>query len=1453
MLRCLDHRAATGSDPQTGDGAGIQIQVPHEFFLKDLKSAGHDLPPALSYGVGMVFFPVDEQVSGHCKRIIEDCIRQLSHQLICFRKVPVDHEVPGLKARTTEPSVWQFFVRDIRSGGGVDALERRLFHLRKLILKRIRQMPSPLARDFYILSLSARTVVYKGQLRTFQLRDYYADLQDMRMESAIAVVHSRFSTNTLPSWRLAHPFRYLSHNGEINTIRGNIIKMRSKEAILESKYFTPEEIDTLLPITDPGWSDSANLDLLVELLVLSGRSLPHALMMLVPQAWENDTIMDASHRAFYEYNANITEGWDGPAALFFTDGVRAGAIVDRNGLRPARYCLTSDNLLIMGSEAGTVQVPPEMVVKKGLLQPGQIIMADLERNQVLEDDQIKREVCGAKPYGKWVRENQFHLRAVPPETGRRKVEIQRVGNPLALEVASGMSEEDVRMLVLPMCKTGKEAMGAMGADIPISPLSDHCQHISSYFKQYFAQVSNPPIDPIRERCCMSLITRVGRARNMLEETPEHARQIQISQPVLDLGDYKKITGLKSSGFDCQHLDATIHLDRGESLTEALDRLCLESRKAVDEGKAVLVLTHEGQSAKRAPIPSLLATGTVHHHLAREKVGSRAGIIVCASDAWEVHHFATLIGFGACAVYPYLTFSLIEEMYEKGDLAKDKPLSSYLDNYITAVGTGILKIMSKMGISTLQSYHAAQIFECVGLSKEVIGRSFSRTVSRIGGLTFKDLEEDILLRHKSAFLKDGRKRLELGGVYQWKRMGEYHLLNPETISLLQKSAILNDYSLFKEYSQLVNASGSNIRHLLSFAKRRPVPLADVEPVETLLTKFTTGAMSFGSISYEAHSTLAIAMNRIGAMSNSGEGGEDPRRFKVKPNGDWENSAVKQIASGRFGVTIDYLNHARELQIKVAQGAKPGEGGQILGGKVGELIARVRNSTPGVGLISPPPHHDIYSMEDLKQLIFELKNSNPQARVCVKLVSKAGVGTIAAGVVKARADVILISGADGGTGASPLSSLRHAGLPWEMGLAETNQTLVRNDLRSRVILQTDGKILTGRDVAIATLLGAEEFGVSTAALVVSGCIMMRKCHLNTCPVGIATQRPELRELFTGKPEHVINFFTFLVRELREIMAALGYTSLSEMVGQSHLLKPRQDLVGRARRLDLSPVLGFSKPGDQVGLYHQISQDHGIDRVLDNKIIKDLEDGGPSSPFDYNICSTDRAVGTLLSGYLCRSSKTFDKKLEMTFHGSAGQSFGAFLHKSLKLHLRGESNDYVGKGLSGGTIIVTPTEGLVIPPHENIIVGNVCMYGATSGEVYINGKAGERFCVRNSGSLAVVEGCGDNGCEYMTGGTVMILGKVGKNFGAGMSGGRVFLFDLESRSADFCNLEMIDLDAPEREDLEEIHRLLTTHLGYTGSPQAKDILDRWSEMAGRFVVVMPHDMKRILGLQRVSAGAA
>lgn len=1223
---------------------------------------------------------------------------------------------------------------------------------------------------------------------------------------------------------------------------------------MKSSLFTPEELAKLMPITNKLNSDSANLDAMVELLTLSGRSLPHAMMMLVPEAWQDNEVMDKERSAFYKFHASLVEPWDGPAALLFTDGKSVGAMLDRNGLRPLRYFITKDQRLILSSEAGALPIREATITQKGRISPGRMLWADLELGRILLDDEVKGEICRRQPYEKWVDEQRTKLRLVPdPEELSYPYiteEIQRK------QTIFGYTSEELKVILSPLGDSGQEAVGSMGADTPLAVLSKQSQHISNYFKQLFAQVSNPPIDPIRERMVMSLFTRIGEGHNILEESPQHTKQIHISQPVLLNADLEKITRLEHLGYRTKRLFGHFVADQQPGrLLAALDQLCQEAEDAILlEGKNVLILSDRTSSDSLAPIPSLLAIGAVHQHLVKKKIRTRAGLVLESADIREVHHFATAIGYGVSAINPYLALESLLDLFKKGELPGAKDEKTVLSNYQKGIGKGLLKVLSKMGISTLQSYQGAQIFEAIGLGPEVMDRCFKGTMSRISGISFDDLAEEVLIRHRAAYLSQ-EGVLETGGLYQWKRRGEKHLFNPETIHLLQKSTRLGDYALYQKFAQKINEQRQDamtLRGLFEFKKQIPVPLEEVEPVEKIMKRFATGAMSFGSISHEAHTTLAIAMNRIGAKSNSGEGGEDEQRYERKANGDWERSAIKQVASGRFGVTSHYLTHAEELQIKMAQGAKPGEGGQLPGHKVDDWIGRVRHATPGVGLISPPPHHDIYSIEDLAQLIFDLKNANRIARINVKLVSQAGVGTVAAGVAKAMADVILISGADGGTGASPLSSIRHAGLPWELGLAEAHQTLVKNNLRSRVVLQTDGQLRTGRDLAIATLLGAEEWGVATGALVAQGCIMMRKCHLNTCPVGIATQDPELRKLFTGDPDHVVNYFKFIVQDLREIMASLGFRTIDEMVGQSQVLQASPHLKHwKWDKLDLSPIFHKVEVPSHVGIHKQIDQEVDLDQVLDRKLIATaipaLEQAIPVQGF-FEIKNTDRSVGAMLSNEISKiygSVGLPEDSIHFTFSGSAGQTFGGFLARGVNFELEGEANDYFGKGLSGGRLIIYPSRNARFKAEENILIGNVAFYGATSGEAYINGKGGERFCVRNSGVKAVIEGIGDHGCEYMTGGLLVNLGEIGRNFAAGMSGGLAYI--LQAYQGEI-NSELVDIDLMEDQDLDTLLTYLKRHLAFTSSSLAQQFLENWEETKTKFIKVIPRDYKAVLAKKSV-----
>jgi len=1459
MLARMEHRGACGCETNTGDGAGIMIQVPHEFFVDECLKLGIKLPPYGQYGVGLVFFPQDERLREECRDILNRNIEKLGMQLLGYRQVPTYNGEIGESALRVEPIMEHVFVKRPDLITDLDEFERKLYVLRNYTTRLVRESVAlPNINDaFYIATLSYKTIVYKGQFTTAQVRSYFPDLQHKNVVSALAVVHSRFSTNTFPSFRLAQPFRYIAHNGEINTVKGNTNWMAAAEASLSSKYFTREELDMILPVCDPTQSDSANLDNVVELLTLSGRSLPHVMMMLIPEAWDGNNHMSENKRAFYEYHAALMEPWDGPASISFTDGKIVGATLDRNGLRPSRYLVTNDDKVIMASEAGVLEIDPAKIVKKGRLQPGKMFIADIEQGRIISDEELKEDICTRQPYAEWLK-NKIRLKDLPEPLGAFHEPGQQA--LLKHQQAYGYTSEDLKVIIAEMAETGKEPLGSMGTDTPLAILSDQSQHFSSYFKQLFAQVTNPPIDPIRERMVMSLTSYVGGGLNLLEESPLHCRMVELHQPLLTKKELEKIRFLDQSYFQTKTIYTYFRADgQPGSLERALKRICQYAADAVEDGFSIILLSDRSLDSSHAPIPSLLATAAVHHHLMRRGLRGKVGIVVEAGDVWEVHHFATLISYGASAVNPYLVFDTIQDLRNKGKLKPELSLDKLFYNYIKSISDGLLKVFSKMGISTMQSYHGAQIFEALGISKDVVDKYFCRTVSRIGGLSLDDIAKEALIKHKLAYPDKfiPNPKLEVGGIYQWKRRGEFHLFNPQTIHLLQHATKTNDYAVYKKYAKLVNDQGEKactLRSLLKFKPATSIPLSEVEPVENIFKRFATGAMSFGSISHEAHTTLAIAMNRIGGKSNCGEGGEDEVRFERKPNGDWERSAIKQVASGRFGVTSYYLANADELQIKMAQGAKPGEGGQLPGHKVDEWIGRVRHSTPGVGLISPPPHHDIYSIEDLAQLIFDLKNSNPQARINVKLVSEAGVGTVAAGVTKAFADVVLISGYDGGTGASPISSIKHAGLPWELGLAEAHQTLVKNKLRSRIVVQADGQMKTGRDLAIAALLGAEEWGVATAALVTAGCIMMRKCHLNTCPVGVATQNKELRALFTGKPEHVVNLFHFLAEELREVMAELGFRTINEMVGQVDRLEMRQDLTNWKHKLiDLSAVLRKEPAGPEVGIYNQETQQHALEAVLDVDLIRTAQpalQNAEKVTGEYRITNTDRATGTMLSYEISKKFKGVGLPagtLHFKFKGSAGQSFGAFAAPGIQFELEGEANDYFGKGLSGGHLTLYPPKTATFPASENIIAGNVALYGATAGEAYIRGQAGERFAVRNSGAKAVVEGVGDHGCEYMTGGIVVILGETGRNFAAGMSGGMAFVYNPALSFAERCNREMVEFDNLDEEDTVELKRLIQNHFEQTGSAVADGILGDWDNALLHFIKVMPSDYKLVMQKQK------
>lgn len=1455
ILENMEHRGACGCESNTGDGAGIMIQTPHEFFFEECLKLGVHLPAFGKYGVGVVFFPKDAKLREECRDIFNRTAENLGFEILTYRQVPVNTFDIGPTALSVEPVMEHVFIACPDTITDPEVFERKLFVLRNHATHLILDTVKKDAIGFYLASLSYKTVVYKGQLTSHQVRNYFPDLSNKRVVSAFGLVHSRFATNTFPSWKLAQPFRFIAHNGEINTLQGNLNWLKTSEHNFTSPYFTHEEMEMILPVVIPGQSDSACLDNMIELLTLSGRALPHVMMMLIPEAWDGNDQMDPVKKAFYEYHASIMEPWDGPASISFTDGKMIGATLDRNGLRPSRYCVTTDDRVIMASETGALPIDQKLVREKGRLQPGKMFVVDMEEGRIISDQDLKSTICSQSPYSDWL--NQYKIRL--EELDEPRVTFSHMSDDTVhkYQKAHGYSTEDIETILKPMALDGKEPIGSMGTDTPIAVLSDQPQHLSSYFKQLFAQVTNPPIDPIRERMVMSLATFVGNNGNLLDEEPMHCHTVALKHPILSSKELEKIRSIDTGIFQAKTLQTYFRADgKPDSLKKGLDRLCRYAEDAVHDGFEVLILCDRAMDSEHAAIPSLLATAAVHHHLIRKGLRGQVGIIVEAGDVWEVQHFACLLAFGATAINPYLALATIRNMKANGKLVTDLAWEKLRYNYIKAVCDGLLKVFSKMGISTLQSYQGAQIFEILGLNQEVVDRYFTGATSRIQGIGLEEIAKEALMKHYFAFSKKEVPvdRLLVGGVYQWKRKGEFHLFNPTSIHLLQYATKMNDYATFKKYSKYVNdqsEKAATIRSLFDFKRTRPaISIDEVEPAASIYKRFATGAMSFGSISWEAHTTLAIAMNRLGGKSNTGEGGEDERRYEKLPNGDSMRSAIKQVASARFGVTSLYLTEADELQIKMAQGAKPGEGGQLPGDKVDEWIGKTRHSTPGVGLISPPPHHDIYSIEDLAQLIFDLKNANRAARINVKLVSKAGVGTIAAGVAKAKADVILIAGYDGGTGASPLSSIKHAGLPWELGLAETHQTLVRNKLRSRVVVQADGQMKTGRDIAIAALLGAEEWGVATAALVVEGCIMMRKCHMNTCPVGVATQDPDLRKRFSGNADHVVNFFQFMVQELREIMAELGFRSVNEMIGQVECLQPRENITHwKFSKLDLSPIL-YREPADaSVGLYNTEIQDHGMADVLDWTLLEQAQQAIQKKEKvtgTFPIKNTDRTVGTILSNEITKKYRAEglpEDTIHYKFKGTAGQSFGAFNTKGMTLELEGDANDYFGKGLSGAKLIVYPDKEASFTPEENIIIGNTAFYGATSGLSYIRGKAGERFAVRNSGATAVVEGVGDHGCEYMTGGKVVILGDTGRNFAAGMSGGIAYVYDVKCVFHDNCNKEMVDLDPLADADVQELKLLLEEHLSYTGSAVAKFILSDLENQQAHFIKVFPRDYKKVL----------
>ncbi|HLQ79407.1 MAG TPA: glutamate synthase large subunit [Terriglobia bacterium] len=1453
VLINLQHRGAKGCEVNTGDGAGILLQVPHKFLLEEAKKLGITLPEPGRYGVGMVCLPRDASARRRCEELLEAAVVRTGQTVLGWRDVPTNNSEIGNSAKAVEPVFRQIFIGAAASVKDRVELERKLYLLRKRGENAVAASDIPDKNYFYLPSLSANTIVYKGMLSADQMDTYFPDLVDARMETALAVVHQRFSTNTFPSWPLAHPFRYISHNGEINTLRGNINWMKARERQFQSAFYG-EEVKDLLPILNESGSDSAIIDNAIEMLVMCGRSLPHAMMMAIPEAWDGHKTMSDEKKAFYEFHSCLMEPWDGPASMVFTDGHSIGAVLDRNGLRPSRYYVLKDNTVVMASEVGVLDVDPKEIVLKGRLQPGKMFLIDTNEGRIIDDAEIKEKITSAHPYRQWLNENMIGISDLPAAPELPPPDHATV---LTRQQLFGYTHEDLRIIMAPMAKNGEEAIGSMGTDTPLAVLSDRAPILFNYFKQLFAQVTNPPLDAIREELVTSMGTALGPELNLLEPVPASCRMIKIKSPVLDNDDLAKLRHMKRPGFKTVTLRMRFNVAEGGSgLQRALDELCATASNAITDGATILILSDRGMDKHHAPIPSLLATSGLHHHLVREGTRTKATLILETGEAREVHHFCLLIGYGASAVNPYLAFETLDDMI-RGHLLTGIDHVTAVKYYNKSVSKGVLKVMSKMGISTLESYRGAQIFEAIGLNQNFVDTYFTNTPSRIGGIGIDEIAAEVAARHHRAFPDRPVPGAELdwGGQYQWRAEGEYHMYNPETVHKLQYSTRMNNYRIFKEYSALMDSTSQKmctLRGLLDLKfPGEAIPIDEVEPVETIMKRFATGAMSYGSISKEAHETLAIAMNRIGGRSNTGEGGEDPARFTPDANGDSRSSAIKQVASGRFGVTSQYLVSANELQIKMAQGAKPGEGGQLPGYKVDATIARVRHSTPGVGLISPPPHHDIYSIEDLSQLIYDLKNSNPRARIAVKLVAEVGVGTVAAGVAKAHADVVLISGDSGGTGASPLTSLKHAGIPWELGLAETHQVLVLNDLRSRIIVQTDGQLKTGRDVVIAALLGGEEFGFATSALVVSGCIMMRVCHLNTCPVGVATQDPILREKFTGKPEYVVNYFGMIAQEVRELMAKLGFRTIDEMVGRLDRLDTRKAVEHwKAKRLDLTKMLHAPNVPDHVVKHHVQAQDHGLHLALDNKLIelsKDALEHKRKVEIHLPIRNVNRTVGTMLGSEVTRrhgGDGLPEDTIRISFKGSAGQSFGAFLPNGITMTLEGDANDYFGKGLSGGKLIVYKPESAEYAAEDNIIIGNVALYGATAGEAFISGVAGERFAVRNSGATAVVEGVGDHGCEYMTRGRVIVLGRTGRNFAAGMSGGIAYVLDEDGDFIERCNLDMIEIE-PFEDAREEhlIHGLIEVHGRLTGSKRARAIAEDWSRYRDMVLKIMPHEYRRVL----------
>jgi len=1446
ILTCLEHRGAVSSDGKTGDGAGILIEIPHDYFVKE---CDFKLPKPYDYAVGMVFLPQKINQLNYCVDVFEKEIQKQGLNILGWRNVPINSKVVGSIAAKTQPVVKQVFIEKDNTLSETD-FNTKLYISRKIAENEIYNSPLSQKNYFYFSSLHNRTLIYKGLLIPEDIDRFYLDLKDPDLVTRLALVHQRFSTNTFPTWDLAQPFRYMCHNGEINTIKGNVTRMNAREELMKND-FIGKDLEKIFPTILKGKSDSAQMDMVVELLLTTGRSLPEVMMMMVPEAWEKHKSMSDDKKAFYEFNSSIMEPWDGPASIPFTDGKYIGALLDRNGLRPSRYTVTKDGYVVMSSETGVVEIKPENIESHGRLEPGKMFLVDMNEGRIIEDEEIKNSIVSKHPYRKWVNDNVLPLKDVP-YTGN-KTPNEKLDFETRLRIF-GYTQEDLKTLILPMCTSGKEAIGSMGTDTPLAVLSTKPQLLFNYFKQLFAQVTNPPLDGIREEIVTDTGLGIGSDFNIFDIVPDHCKKLKINNPIISNEDLDKIKFIKNKNFKTASVSALYDVIKGHNgIEEALDKMVKDVNSYVDQGYNIIIISDRGVSKDKGAIPILLACSNVHHVLMKAKKRSKFGIVIESSEPREPHHFSMLFGYGASAINPYLVNEIIEH-HHKNDFFGKQSLKDSINNYNKAIDKGILKVMNKIGISTLHSYRGAQIFEALGLRESFTEKYFSNTPTRIEGIGLYSLEKELSSRHLEAFTdKNKFVSLEIGGNYRWRRNGEAHMLNPSTISKLQQAVKEDKYDTYKVYSDLINKQSKQLmtlRGMFKLVDFDPIPIEEVEPWTEIVKRFKTGAMSYGSISKEAHENLAIAMNSIGGKSNSGEGGEDSNRFKKEKNGVWKNSAIKQVASGRFGVSSHYLSTAKEIQIKMAQGAKPGEGGQLPGPKVNPMIAEVRNSTPYVGLISPPPHHDIYSIEDLSQLIYDLKNANREARINVKLVSEVGVGTIAAGVAKAKADVILISGFDGGTGASPLTSLKHAGLPWELGIAEAQQTLVMNNLRGRVVMECDGQLKTGRDVAIACLLGAEEFGFSTAPLVASGCIMMRACHLNTCPVGIATQDPELRKNFKGKPEHVINFMYFVAQELREIMSQLGFRTVDEMVGQSQKINMEDAVKNyKTKGINLSKILYKPNVPENTPLKNNTKQDHNLENVLDFTILKEAKlaiENKVKMNLYYEIKNTDRTVGTIVSNEISKlyGAKGLPKDtLEINFKGAAGQSFGAFGAPGLTLTVSGNTNDYFGKGLSGSKIIVKIPKEASFKSEENVITGNVALYGATAGEAYINGIAGERFCVRNSGAIAVVEGVGDHGCEYMTGGTAIILGDIGRNFAAGMSGGVAYIYKSTNFDKRNFNLEMIEFENPSNQDLDLVKKLIENHFTYTSSKIAERFLNNWDKESKNFIKIMPTEYKLAL----------